>query len=59
MRYTWTLGHKKLSMTMERYTHTSPEMQTAAAETISRQLFPRTSESSGMTTSQDKDVKMR
>ncbi len=35
------LGHKRLSMTLEGYTHTSEDMRTAAAETISRRLLGR------------------
>lgn len=33
------LGHSRLSMTLERYTHASTEMRTAAAATISRRLL--------------------
>lgn len=34
------LGHKRLTITLERYTHVSDEMQREAARTIARQLFP-------------------
>jgi hypothetical protein len=51
-----TLGHKKLSLTLEHYTHSSPEMQMAAAGMISRRL-PGVAPDA--TTSEDQSTKKR